>query len=250
MNDNLARQLGEAFATDDEFDLLLPAAERRVAGRYWTPVAVTRRVVQHLTERGVRRVLDVGSGAGKFCVVGAASAPEVEFVGVEQRPHLVAVAERRARDVGKPNPTFLVGDVTRTTTGDFDAQYVLNSLAENIFSAAERFDDSVELSATRYVADVLRVARSLAELPEGTLLMTYHGLGGPIPNAFTRLSVERIGSGWLQLWRHDGCATEHSFWLEDDADTWALRPKELRRLLHAVGQGRIRITDYGERRAR
>jgi SAM-dependent methyltransferase len=245
-SENAGRRDEQVFATDAKFDELLPPTERSVAGRFWTPIGVTRRVVQHLSERGVRRVLDVGSGPGKFCIVGAASAPNIEFVGVEQRPHLVEVADRLARGLGTRNATFRLGDVTTTPWSDFDALYVFNSFAENTFLPCDRFDDSVELSSIRFVAEVLRVARKLAELPEGTLLLTYHGLGGPIPDAYTRLSVERVGSGWLQVWRHDGCVTDKMFWLEDDAVIHAVTRAELRRFLRTIGQGRIRIMDWGE----
>jgi SAM-dependent methyltransferase len=225
------------ITTDAEFDLLLPQAERQASARYWTPVTVARRVAQLLSELGVRRVLDVGSGPGKLCLVGASCAPDAEFVGVEQRPHLVAIAERLARELGTPNATFCPGDATRMSWSDFDAVYVFNSFAENIFSTVDRFDDTVELSRGRYVADVLLVARKLAELSEGTLLLTYHGLGGPIPDAYTRLHVESAGTGWLHVWRHDGCATGEMFWLEDDDDIHAVRPAELRRLLRSVQHG-------------
>jgi len=187
------------FVTDAEFDQLLPEAERKVAGRYWTPVAVIRRIVQHLTERGVRRVLDVGSGPGKFCVVAAASAEGIDFVGIEHRPHLVTIAERLRCEIGTSNVAFRLADVTRATWSEFDAIYVFNSFAENVFSTNDRLDESVELTHTRYVAEVLRCSRKLASLPEGTLLVTYHGLGGPIPDAYTRLSVEPVGSGWLNV---------------------------------------------------
>jgi SAM-dependent methyltransferase len=223
--------------TDAAIDSLFPAAARKASARYWTPVAVARRVAELLAELDVRRVLDVGSGSGKFCVVGAAHAPSVEFVGVEQRPHLVAIAERLALEVGTPNAKFRVDDVTRLPWSDFDALYIFNSFAENIYSATERFDHTVELSRARYLADVQVVARKLAELPEGTLLLTYHGLGGPIPNAYERVHVEPAGTGWLHVWRHGGGATDEFFWLEDDENIRAVSKPELGRLLRSVKHG-------------
>lgn len=199
-------------------------------------------MAQLLSELGARRVLDVGAGPGKFCVVGAACAPNLQFVGVEQRPHLVAVAERLAREVRTPNATFCLGDVTRTSWSDFDALYVFNSFAENIFSAVDWFDDTVELSRVRYVADVLVVAHKLAELPEGTFLLTYHGLGGPIPDAYRHLHVESAGTGWLHVWRHEGRASSETFWLEDDDDIRAVMPADLRRLLLSVEHDGARAT--------
>ncbi len=235
-----ATSMGVA-ATDDEFDALLPPAERRASARYWTPVAVARRVAQLSEELGARRILDVGAGPGKFCVVGAACAPSLEFVGVEQRPHLIAIAERLAVNIGTGNATFRLGDATHVPWSGFDALYVFNSFAENVFSTVDRFDDTVELSRVRYVADVLLVARKLAELPPGTVLLTYHGLGGPIPHGYKHLLVEPAGTGWLHVWRQEGGASE-MFWLEDDADVRNVTTFELRRLLRSVAHGGSRRT--------
>jgi SAM-dependent methyltransferase len=225
---------GRVGGTDAEFDVLLPPPARQASAIYWTPVVVAQRAAELLTEVGVRRVLDVGAGPGKFCIVGASRAPSIAFVGIEHRPHLVAIAEHLAREMGTPNARFRLGNVTSTSWSEFDALYVFNSFAENLFSAVERFDDTVELSRARYVEDVLAVGRKLAELPEGTFVLTYHGLGGPIPDVYERVRVEPAGTGWLNLWRHRGASTSEMSWLEDDAGICAVSTAELRQVLRSV----------------
>ena len=84
------------FPTDDDFVRRLPPPLREKAGRYFTPVAVARRASQMLRDANAKWVLDVGSGSGKFCVVAALESPAVQFVGVEQRAHLVDVARATA----------------------------------------------------------------------------------------------------------------------------------------------------------
>ena len=81
-------------AEDAAFDSIYPPSIRAISRRYWTPVDVARRAALLFREAGVRRVLDVGSGVGKFVLVAAAVAPEVTFVGVEQRARLVEVLAR------------------------------------------------------------------------------------------------------------------------------------------------------------
>ena len=74
--------------TDCTFDRLLPEALRVVSGEYWTPLRVAVRAACWLEDVGVRSVVDIGAGVGKFCVV-AALASNCRFVGLEQRRWLV-----------------------------------------------------------------------------------------------------------------------------------------------------------------
>lgn len=213
--------------TDAQLDGFLPVAVRRVSRVYWTSVAVARKAAHILEHLGVRRVLDMGSGPGKFCVVAAARAPRIEFVGIEHRPQLVAVAESLAAEVGVANVTFSVGDATRIPWTDFDAFYVFNSFAENDFAADDQFDRTVELSRARHIAEVRRVARRLATAPVGSVLLTYHGLTGPIPSSYELLHAEAAGTGWLRAWRKGDAASCGRYWLEEGAhvSAWAaVRP--------------------------
>lgn len=212
--------------TDAELDGLLPVAVRRVSRVYWTSVAVARKAAEILEHLGVRRVLDMGAGPGKFCVVAGARAPCIEFVGIEHRPRLVAIARSLAAEVGVVNVAFSVGDATRAAWTDFDAFYVFNSFAENDLAVDDRFDGTVELSRARHIAEVTRVARRLATAPVGTVLLTYHGLTGPIPRSYELLHAETAGAGWMRVWRKGDAASCGKYWLEEGAEVsaWAARP--------------------------
>jgi SAM-dependent methyltransferase len=204
--------------SDEQLDALLPASARRVSKIFWTPVRVARRAAEIFDDLEVTRVLDVGSGAGKFCVVAGARAPRLSFVGVEQRPHLVAAARALAAAVGAENVSFVHGDATSLPVTGFDGFYVFNSFAENAFCEENQLDQTVELSRVRRVEDLMRVERWLATRPVGTVLLTYHGLGGPIPTSYEAVHVEPAGTAWLRAWQkaRDGAAED--YWLEDDAD--------------------------------
>ncbi|HSO32786.1 MAG TPA: methyltransferase domain-containing protein [Labilithrix sp.] len=214
--------------TDAQFDALLPVAARQASRIYWTSVAIARRAARILDRLGVRRVLDVGSGPGKFCMVAAARAPRISFVGIEHRPPLVTVAQSLASRLGIANVTFSVGDATRMPWTDFDAFYVFNSFAENDFAEGEQLDHTVELSRARHVGEAKRVARRLADAPAGSVLLTHQGLSGPIPGSYDLLHVEAAGTGWLRVWQRGAAATSDRFWLEEGADVsrWQSRPSE------------------------
>src|SRR5260370_26412000 len=77
---------------DAEFDTVYPAEIQALSPRFWTPVGVARRAAELFRTAGARSVLDVGAGVGKFVLVAAAAEPELDFVGIEQREHLVHIA--------------------------------------------------------------------------------------------------------------------------------------------------------------
>src|SRR5689334_18357566 len=95
---------------DDGFDALFPEWARRVSRGNFTPLAIARRAVALLCDRPGMRVLDVGSGVGKVCLVGALTS-DARFHGVEQRPHFVAAACAAAAQLGlSERATFACGD--------------------------------------------------------------------------------------------------------------------------------------------
>jgi SAM-dependent methyltransferase len=204
--------------SDSQIDALFPSLIRTVSPMYWTPVRVARRAAEIFDDLEVSRVLDVGSGPGKFCVVAGARAPRVSFVGIEHRAHLVAAARSLAESLGTKNVSFVHGDATSLPEADFDGFYVFNSFAENSFFPENQLDQTVALSPVRRVDDVMRVERWLATRPVGTVLMTYHGLGGPIPGSYECVHVEPAGTAWLRAWQKGTGDTSDYYWLEDDAD--------------------------------
>ena len=189
-------------ALDDfAFDLYLPASLRAVSDVHWTPVDVCRRAAELLRDAGARRVLDVGAGAGKFCVLGALTT-SLDFTGVEQRAGLVAVAQRVARFLRvAPRARFVHGVFQDVALADFDALYFFNPFGESLLEGGDPIDTGVELTRARYDRDVACVEDALARMGEGTLVLTYHGFGGHLPDAYELLRDEPAGTDALKLWR-------------------------------------------------
>ena len=190
----------EKGAEDVAFDSIYPLSIRTISRRFWTPVDVARRAAQLLRQAGARRVLDVGSGVGKFVLVAAAEVPELRFVGVEQRAHLVEVARRAHERLQVPNAFFVVGEATSSSWRGFDGFYFFNPFAENLFVDGDQLDDTVELTYLRFFRDVVRTERALRAAPLGTAVATYHGMSGRMPACYELSQTTRAGSDWLRLW--------------------------------------------------
>jgi predicted RNA methylase len=211
----LRRGLAARTATDRQFDALFAEPVRAVSKRFWTPLAVSARAAQVFAEHKSARVLDVGSGPGKFCLAVAAADPNLLLTGIEHRPHLVEAARSAAARLQLKNVEFQLGNVTNAQWQDFDGFYFYNPFGENFFGSEDRFDASVELSSERFIAEIVLVERALLAARVGTTVLTYHGFGGRIPRSYTLSTEESFGQNLLRVWRKEtiGNATD-GYWLE------------------------------------
>ena len=55
-------------------------------------------------------------------------------------------------------------------------------------------------SQQRFVRDVRRALDAIARAPEGTRVVTYHGLGATLAPDYRLVSVEEAGTDVLELW--------------------------------------------------
>ena len=216
--DGLRDRIRLGLADDATFDALYTEPIRARSSHFWTPVAVATRAAQLFAHHEVRRVLDVGSGPGKFCLTAACVCPAVDFTGVEHRPRLVEAARAAGELLRVRNAYFRAGDATSFPWIAFDGFYLYNPFAENVCDAAEHLDDAVELSQSRYFRDVRRVRVALAAAPEGVVMVTYNGAGGPIPVSYDLVHAERAGSSWLRVWVKRGYDDGKMYYVEDGDD--------------------------------
>ena len=111
MHAALARSLRQRSVVDDAlFDQVFPPAQRFRSWLHWTPVDVAMRAAALLAP-GDERVLDVGSGVGKLCLVGAATTSGSWF-GIEQDVEMVRAANMAARRLQLEHQVrFIRGDM-------------------------------------------------------------------------------------------------------------------------------------------
>ena len=133
------------------------------------------------------QILDVGSGAGEFCIVGALST-EAQFIGVERRQALAEYSRSWVNQHGIPRVSIIEGDACNLDWEPFDGIYLFNPFYENV------------VNQDRFHTCVRRTQEKLRELRPGTRVVTYHGFGGEPPHGYRLIRVERFREGSLQLW--------------------------------------------------
>lgn len=172
---------------DSRFDLAFPREIRAQSTVHWTPVVIARQAAEFLVREPGTRVLDIGCGPGKFCIVGAL-ATEGRFTGVEQRKHLCDAARSVISQVKIPNVEIIHGNLTEIPFSDFDAFYLFNPFEENL-DTTSKIDFNVPLSSELYETYTEHVARQLALAPLGTRVATYCGVCEEVPLGYECVSA-------------------------------------------------------------
>lgn len=203
-----AREIRDALErrsaiSDAKLDAVFPEELRERSRLHWTPVAIAMRAAELLAPEPGTRVLDVGAGVGKMCLVGALMTGATWW-GIEHDPTLVSAANHAAWALGVNRRTrFVHGDGSRLAWDEFDALYFFNPFGMLMLAPhASPFMRYATLQST-----LRRVEQHLASTRVGTRVVTYHGFGGAFPAGFTRVSREPAGSDALELWIRDRLTT-------------------------------------------
>lgn len=182
---------------DDSFNELYPSRIKRLAARHWTPVAVAKFAAEYLADKPHKKVLDIGSGAGKFCLVGAASTNGF-FYGVEQRASLIKLSKKIANQYEVANVEFIHSNINEISFSDYEAFYFYNSFYENIDSSCP-IDKAILPERKLFYSYSKYVKEQLEKTPIGTRLVTYWSNWEEIPDSFELEYAVR--GGLLVFWK-------------------------------------------------
>jgi hypothetical protein len=85
------------------------------------------------------------------------------------------------------------------TWSRYNAFYFYNPFCENV-DPDKKIDDHVELSLSLYDQYIRMAQERLAQGLPGTRVVTYHGMGGDMPDGYERILREFQNTGFLELW--------------------------------------------------
>ena len=171
------------FWTDDQFNLLYPLPMQMFARRHWTPLGIARKVSNFLALENNARILDIGSGVGKFCLAAAYYKPGAFYFGVEQRKSLVYEAETARQILHLENVSFIHANFTQLDFRNYDHFYFYNAFYENL-AGTDKIDDNIAYSGELYNYYNRYLFKQLEQKPAGTRLATYHSLEDEIPYSY------------------------------------------------------------------
>ncbi len=171
------------FESDEAFNDLLPESLKRVAARHWTPHDVAVKAAQFLGINKNEKVLDIGSGVGKFCLIAGHLLPNIQFVGVEQRANLVELSTKLAEELALQNVTFIHQNIADLDFEEYHHFYFYNSFYENI-EGTEKIDYDIPYASKLYDHYNLILYKKLDKKPSGARLVTFHSLGNEVPRGY------------------------------------------------------------------
>lgn len=183
---------------DSSFDDIYPERIRGLSASHWSPILAALKAAKLATEKPSSRVLDLGSGAGKFCMIGALTTDGF-FVGVEQREYLVELSKSISRKLRVPRAEFICSNITEYDWTDFDSIYIYNPFSENL-DPKIKIDDLCALDASLYVKYIKMVQTKLNALSPGKRIITLNGFGGDFPPEYRLTYREEFNKMPLEVW--------------------------------------------------
>lgn len=181
---------------DSEFDKIYPASLRGMSKRHFTQIDVAIKASQLLITKTKQRVLDIGSGVGKFCFI-AGAYTEAYYTGVEYRKHFVQLCKKITVKNRFKNVNFIHADIMDIDFTQYDCFYFFNSFQEQIDSTAI-LDDTIDVNLENHKKYASYLLNQFEKMPAGTRIVTYHVHSGQIPNSY-RLVSEHF-DGKLKCW--------------------------------------------------
>jgi hypothetical protein len=195
-NDILQLRAG-LLESDVSFNQLYPFKIQKLAKTHWTPLHIAQKAAAFLTAVDSAKILDIGSGAGKFCLAAACYHPEVIFHGVEQRKALINHALKAKEKLALDNVSFIHSNFTGLDFSGYTGFYFFNSFYENIDDSLP-IDEAITGSEKIYEQYLQELQHKLRVMPMGTRIVTYHATNEAVPWGYYLVHTEEQGN--LNCW--------------------------------------------------
>lgn len=182
--------------TDKDFDKIYPETIRELSNRHFTEVEVAIKAAQFLVTKPKQRILDIGSGVGKFCFVAGAYS-DAQYTGVDYRKNFIQLCDNLTVKHGFKNVTFIHSDIKDIDFKNYDNFYFFNSFLEHVDETA-KIDETVRVNAENFKKYFDFLFRQFDSRPIGTRIATYHANNIQIPNSYKL--VRTHFDGLLKFW--------------------------------------------------
>lgn len=179
------------YPSDSVFDAIYPKKYQEHSARHFTPVRIAIEAAKFLAQSPSDQVLDIGSGSGKFCMVGAMFS-EGHFYGVEMRKTLINLSNRIKRTQRLKTAHFIHSDFTALDFSKYQGIYFFNAFHE-FYDASCVLDETSQVSLEDYKRYHSDLKRKLQECLPGTRLVTYHTFKNRIPSSFRFIRANKTG---------------------------------------------------------
>lgn len=173
----------ECFSSDEKFNQLYSAEISALASRHWTPLSVAKEAAAFLAVGANARILDIGSGVGKFCMIGAQFHPNTIFTGIEQRESLTQIAQLVSERLLLKNTIFLTGNFTDIDFTQYHHFYFYNAFYENLIDN-DAIDQTVVQRPELFNLYNRKLFKQLKKLPAGTRIATFHSSENEMPSSY------------------------------------------------------------------
>ena len=160
---------------------------------FWSPRKAIETAVNWLD--GCKNILDLGSGNGKFCLIGS-HLIDAKFTGVEIRETLVLHAQGVAQST-KSKTSFIHDDIKNIDCSLYDGFFFYNSFGEHICTSGS-FDNQIENSDDVYDFYQNILTEKLKTTKAGTRFVTHNNEGLFMPDSFQL--QEMTEDNELTLW--------------------------------------------------
>ncbi|HEV9037774.1 MAG TPA: methyltransferase domain-containing protein [Puia sp.] len=189
--------LAHFFESEENFRQLYPRPVQQLDAMHWSPLSVIEKAAAFLAANKGAKILDIGSGSGKFCLAGSYYQSDAFFYGVEQRKNLVDHARHAAERSGMTRVQFVHKDFTRLDLTQFDHFYFYNSFFEHLVHT-DKIDDSIAYDPGLYDYYSKYLYSQLKMMPAGTRVVTYCSWNEEIPPGYELI---RTGlNNFLKFW--------------------------------------------------
>lgn len=179
------------YPSDLAFDKIYPLLYQEHSARHFTPVKIAIKAAKLLADLPTDKILDIGSGVGKFCCVGS-SVTGAHFYGIEKRKTLTNLANKIKRQYHLKNAHFINNDFTKIDFSKFNGIYFFNSFHEH-FDSTCVLDETSKVSLSEYQKYHEDLKLKLEECAVGTKLVTYYTFKNKIPSSYQFIDANETG---------------------------------------------------------